>query len=358
MKRRTAVLMKQLLIVLAVAMMFWITGTGFASALTPTVDRVIYRSGNSEVSLPLLTGLGDEKLQATLNDAIKTTILSFATERDDVSLHGDFEVLFNNGKLLVARFFGYSMQPGLAHPNKIDRGVHMDLATGKIYELSDLFLPWVDFAAKIVELCGKQQGENRLQIEGLFADWKHIDFVNSWVGTDRAAVLGLSSLRVYSIPNYAVGSISGYRVDYADLLPIIDQAGPLWRSLRSNVVDSKRIITGDRVAGLTVVSVERKDDFLNDVVFAGEMELTGTIEWVENTGDGAGYLFAVTAPESSKLPALGREWETRVITLDIKTAGAFLLPPEKTRVRIVIDALSLGERQIGARAKAIKVTQL
>ena len=75
MKRRTAVLMKQLLIVLAVAMMFWITGTGFASALTPTVDRVIYRSGNSEVSLPLLTGLGDEKLQATLNDAIKTTIL-------------------------------------------------------------------------------------------------------------------------------------------------------------------------------------------------------------------------------------------------------------------------------------------
>jgi hypothetical protein len=358
MKSGTVVLVKKLLVILAAAMMLWTADNGFASALTPSVGKVIYRSGNSEVSLPLLTGLRDEKLQATLNAAIKSTILSFATERDDVSLHGDYEVLFNNGKLLVFRFHGYSMQPGLAHPNKIDRGVHMDLATGKIYELSDLFYPGVDFAAKIVELCEKQQGENRLQIEDLFADWRHTDFANSWVGVDRAFVLGLSSLRAYSIPNYAIGSISGYRVDYADLLPIIDQSGPLWQSLRSNVIDPERIKAGDRVAGLAVASLEKTGKSIMDVSFAGEVELTGIVEWSENTGDGAGYLFTVTAPESSKLPAFGRERETRVIAVDIRAAGSFQLPPEKTKVRIVIDALSLGERQIAARAKVIKLTRL
>ena len=358
MTKRLGVLGRKWLVVLIAVMVLGTMSTGFASALMPTVSKTLYRSGNSEVFLPRLTGLRDEKLQATLNSVIKSTILSFATEHDDVSLHGDYEVLFNNGKLLVFRFFGDSMQPGLVHPNKIDRGVHLDLTTGKIYALPDLFYPGVDFAAKIVELCEKQQNENRLQIEGLFADWQHADFVSSWVGTDRAFVLGLSSMRVYSIPRYATGAISGYRVNYADLLTIINQSGPLWQSLRSNVIDPERIKAGDRIAGLTVASLEKTGKSIKDVSFFGEMELTGTVKWVENTGDGAGYLFTVTAPESSKLPAIGRERETRIIAVDIKAAELFKLPPEKTKVRIVIDALSLGERQIGARAKVIKVTWL
>ncbi len=358
MTRSLGVLGMKWLVVLIAAMVLGSMSTGFASVLMPTVSKTLYRSGNSEVFLPRLTGLRNEKLQEALNATIKSTILGFSTDRANASLHGDFEVLFNNGKLLTVRFFGDSMSPGAAHPNKIDRGVHLDLTTGKIYALSDLFYPGVDFAAKIVELCEKQQNENRMQIEELFADWHHADFVSSWVGTDRAFVLGLSSLRVYSIPAYATGSISGYRVNYADLLPIIDQSGPLWQSIRSNVIDSKRIKTGDRVAGLTVVSVERNENFLTDVSFSGEMELTGTVEWLENTGDGPGYLFTVQAPESSRLPALGRERETRVIALDFQGTESLRLPQGKTKVRIVINHFSLGERQISERANVIKVIRL
>jgi hypothetical protein len=354
MKKRTGVLGRKWLVVLMAAIVLGTMGTGFASALTPTVSKTLYQSGNSEVFLPRLTGLRNEKLQESLNATIMSTILAFATDRANASLHGDFEVLFNNGKLLTVRFFGDSMQAGAVHPNKIDRGVHLDLTTGKIYALSDLFYPDVDFAAKVIELCEKQQNENRLQIEGLWQGWRHEDFTDSWSGGGQFFVLGLSSMRVYSIPRYATGAISGYRVNYSDLLPMIDQNGSLWQNLRSNVIDKSRIQPNDKIAGLTVVSVDKGNGYLNDATFAGEIDLTGIIEWVESAGDGPGFLFRVGTPDNSKLPALGFEQEMRVIRIETNETDTLQLPRAKTKGRLVIDSFSIGERQIGMRAKGIK----
>jgi len=354
MTKRLGMLGRKWLVVLIAAMVLVSMSTGVASALMPTVSKTLYRSGNSEVFLPRLTDLRNEKLQETLNATIKSTILGFATDRANASQHGDFEVLFNNGKLLTVRFFGDSMQAGAAHPNKIDRGVHIDLTTGKIYALSDLFYPGVDFVAKIVELCDKYQDENRLQIEGIWQGWRHEDFADSWSEGGRAFVLGLSSMRVYSIPRYATGAISGYRVNYSDLLPLIDQNGSLWQNLRSNVIDKHRIQPNDKIAGLTVVSVEKGNGYLNDATFAGEIDLTGTIEWVESTGDGPGFLFRVGTPDNSKLPALGFEQEMRVIRIETSETATLQFPRAKTKGRLVIDSFSIGERQIVMRAKGIK----
>jgi hypothetical protein len=345
-----------------VMVMFTVLATGMeqgaAATGVPHVDKESYRAGNSQLFLPKVAGGVDEKNLALINSNLKNKILSLAGPDSRASLHGDFEVVFNNGKLLVIQFVGYTFIPGMAHPNKIDQGIHIDLSTGKIYSLADLFLPGIDYAAKVLEITGRSPLESRLAIEGLWDGWTHDDFVNSWSGVDQAYLLQMSSLRVYSIPRYATGSISGYQVRYADLIDSIDQAGPLWQALRQNIIDKNRLKIGDVVAGLKVIALERRNNSLLDVTFAGEVELEGTSEWLENNGDGPGYIFTVRMPEAAKLPALGLEKETRLIGLQVAPHLSTLLPQAQSRVRLVIDRFSLGERQIAARAKVVQVTLL
>ncbi len=355
--------MKKMLRFLAMLMVLLsvvVTGMGNGSAApgVPHVDKEGYRAGNSQLFLPKVTGGVDEKKLALINSNLKNKILSLAGTDSRASLHGDFEVVFNNGKLLGIQFVGDAFIQGMAHPNKIDQGIHIDLATGKIYSLADLFLPGIDYAAKIFEITGRSQLDSRLEIEGLWNGWTHEDFVTSWSGADQAYLLQLVSLRVYSIPRYATGSISGYQVSYADLIDSIDQAGPLWQALRQNVVDKNQLKIGDVVAGLKVIALERRNNSLLDATFAGEVVLEGTSEWLENTGDGPGYVFTVRMPEAAKLPALGLEKETRLIGLQVAPQLSTLLPQAKSRVRLVIDRFSLGERQIAARATVVKVTLL
>lgn len=354
--KRTLRFLAMLMVLLSVV----VTGMGNGSAASgmPHVDKESYRAGNSQLFLPKVTGGVDEKKLALINSNLKNKILSLAGLDSRASLHGDFEVVFNNGKLLVIQFVGDTYIPGMAHPNKIDQGIHIDLTTGKIYSLADLFLPGIDYAAKILEITGRSQLDSRLAIEGLWDGWTHEDFVNSWSGVDQAYLLQLASLRVYSIPRYATGSISGYQVRYADLLDSIDQAGPFWQALRQNVVDKNRVKIGDVVAGLKVIALDRRNNSLLDATFAGEVELEGTSEWLENTGDGPGYIFTVQMPEAAKLPALGLEKETRLIGLQVASPISTLLPQAKSRVRLVIDRFSLGERQIAAQATVVRFTLL
>lgn len=351
-----------LLVIVMVIGMFTVLGTGMEKGIaTPSAPQIIkesYREGNHQLFLPQLTGSVDEKTKAIINSELKSKILSLAGPDSRASLHGDFAVVFNNGKLLVIQFVGDTYIPGMSHPNKIDQGIHIDLATGKIYSLADLFLPGIDYSAKIFEITGRSQLDSRLEIEGLWNGWTHDDFVTSWAGVDQAYLLRLDSLRVYSIPRYATGSIGGYQVRYADLIDSIDQTGLLWQALRQNVIDKNRLKIGDVVAGLKVIELERRNNSLLDATFAGEVVLEGTTEWLENTGDGPGYVLTVQMPEAAKLPALGLEKETRLIGLQVAPQLSTLLPQAKSRVRLVIDRFSIGERQIAARATVVQVALL
>ena len=353
---------KTLGFMVVVLVMFTLLGAGMekglAKSTVPQINKESYQEGNHQLFLPRVTIGIDEKRQELINSKLKNKILSLAGPDSRASLHGDFEVVFNNGKLLVIQFVGDTYIPGMAHPNKIDQGIHIDLTTGKIYSMADLFLPGIDYAAKILEITGRSQLDSRLAIEGLWDGWTHEDFVNSWSGVDQAYLLQLASLRVYSIPRYVTGSISGYQVRYADLIDSIDQAGPFWQALRQNVVDKNQLKIGDVVAGLKVTTLERRNNSLLDATFAGEVVLEGTSEWLENTGDGPGYIFTVQMPEAAKLPALGLEKETRLIGLQVASPISTLLPQKKSHVRLVIDRFSLGERQIAARATVVKVTLL
>ena len=189
--------------------------------------------GDGKLFLPQLAGLADPERQATLNSALRDAVLAFNNPSPDSRLQGDFAVSFYNGELLGIHFRGYSFTRGTAHPNKIDRGIHLDLATGQIYELKDLFRPDADFAGAVRQQCDQNREAYRLRIAGLWDEWRHEEFIRSWRGADAAFLLSDDAVRVYSIPRYATGAISGYRVPYADLREIIDLSGSLWQKLQA-----------------------------------------------------------------------------------------------------------------------------
>jgi hypothetical protein len=344
--------------VLLVCLIVGVMSFSEVASAAPVIVRHEYRVGNSQADFPRVTGIIDPIQQELINKNLTQSILSLAVSQPSTSIHGDYEIVFNNGRLLGVRFSGYSITPGMAHPNKIDQGIHIDLETGSVYSLADLFLPGVDYASRIFEICSQNQQDMRLQIEGLWDGWTHEDFADSWSGVDRAAVLQLHSMRVYSIPRYATGSISGYQVPYSNLMPLIDQKGALWRNLRHNVIDKQAIQVGSIVAGLKVKSLTKGPDYLTDVTFAGPMELEGVSEWVDNTGDGPGFLFVVNESDRYLLPALGLGREPRVIVVRVGEDFRPELPKQKTKVRLVIDQISMGERQIETTAKVLKATLL
>jgi len=322
------------------------------------VEKTTSSVGKGKAYIPRVTGITQPDLQEKINANLKAAILALAQEEQDASLNGDFEVSFDNGSLLGIHFIGYSMTPGAAHPNKIDAGIHMDLTTGAIYSLKDLFVFGIDFEGEIKALCEKNQEQYRLHLPGLYDTWPHSEFVQSWSGNSQSLLLQASSMRVYSIPRYATGVISGYRVPYADLSGIINHDSDLWKKLRAHVIDKMHIQVGEVLAGVKVASVDRRANSLVDVTFDGAIELVGESEWQDNTGDGPGYIFTIAEAYLNKMPVLDNSAAIRGLRLKTKLGSDQVLPRQKTKVRIIIDEYSTGERQIAKSATLIKILDL
>jgi len=177
-------------------------------------------------------------LQTVINETLKQYVLSQRNPTPDSSLSGDFEVSFYNGNLLGIHLTAYSYTKGAAHPNKIDNGIHIDLNTGKVYSLRDVFKVDVDYNSRIKELCRLNEAGYRLRNNGQWANWTYDDweyereFARSWPA-DGSFLLLVDGIRVYTIPSFVVGPISGYSVPYSDLMDIIDVDSSLWKAIQS-----------------------------------------------------------------------------------------------------------------------------
>ena len=209
--------------------------------------RSQYQENASKAFIPKVLGLDNAELQAKINTNLESAVLAMKNPSTDSSLRGDFEISFYNGNLLGIHFRGSSFTTGGARPTKIDRGIHIDLTSGKIYELNELFKEDAAFEKRIKELCTENESAYRLSIEGLAESWTTKTFATSWTGMDKAFLLSADSVRVYSIPSNAMGAIGGYNVPYADLADILDKDGELWQKL-----------TGRAAQALTVTTEESK----------------------------------------------------------------------------------------------------
>jgi len=138
------------------------------------------------------------------------------------------------------------------------------------------------------------------------------------------------------------------------LPPAVEAPAPL-------VIDKVKVKVGDRIGSFTVKSVERAEGFLLDVTLSGELEVSGKYHYSDFTGDGDGWIFEIDADAANRLPYLSGEGpeQIRMYVLSNSPEALTLLGKGPGNAVVVLDGLSIGERQIDRRARlvrALKVT--
>ncbi|WP_096877947.1 WG repeat-containing protein [Clostridium amazonitimonense] len=187
----------------------------------PNKDYLVY--------YPEVHGMKDNLLEKKVNNQLKILSNVKPIEENiqlDYSYLGDFEIEFFKKNLLVLELIGYNYPFGAAHgmPSKIYP--HIDLVTGRFYELKDLFKKDSNYVKVLSDIIGEQIKNN--------PEYSYV-FPNAYKGIkeDQPFYVSENILYIYFYPYeiapYAAG-FPTFKIPYKDIMNIINVEGDFWRS--------------------------------------------------------------------------------------------------------------------------------
>jgi len=122
---------------------------------------------------PVIDGLKDTNVQQKINSVIFNSMLQlFALlKQPDLITHvsGTYEIKTNERDVLSIALVGLGDFHG-AHPITVIKSLSIDIKSGKVYELKDLFKPQSDYIKKISEIISEQIKERDIPIFGEFKE--------------------------------------------------------------------------------------------------------------------------------------------------------------------------------------------
>lgn len=124
---------------------------------------------------------------------------------------------------------------------------------------------------------------------------------------------------------------------------------------KSSPFDKNDIKEGDKILGLRVKSIDLRDGSLDDITFSGKIYLSGIYEYTEESGDGGAYVFKVDEKYIKKLPTTKGFGEIDSFIISNTEAAELQFQDDYGAAHIIIEDYSIGERQIIASAKLVKV---
>lgn len=181
------------------------------------------------VYYPQIEGIKDKNIRQAVDKRLKE--LSQVKEVDpdiqlDYNYGGDFSVEFFKNDLLVLELNGYEFYYGAAHgmPSKIYP--HIDLVSGRFYELKDLFKENSNYVQVLSDIIGKQIKNNE-EYSYVFPDaYKGIE-------PDQYFYVDSNNLYIYFYP-YDIGPYAAgfptFKIAFKDIVGIIDVRGEFWRA--------------------------------------------------------------------------------------------------------------------------------
>lgn len=184
------------------------------------------------VYYPQLEGMKNQAVQDQVNQQLK--VLSGIKPIDpgaqlEYSYTGDFSIEFYKNPLLVLRLDGYHFQTGAAHGMPTQIYVHVDLKTGDIYPLKDLFKPNSPYVQVLSDIIGEQIKSN--------PEYFYV-FPDSYMGIqpDQPFYVKEDALYIYFVPYdiapYAAG-FPTFKIPFSQIKNIIDVDGRFWKSFHS-----------------------------------------------------------------------------------------------------------------------------
>ena len=184
----------------------------------PNKDYLVY--------YPQLKGIeNQESVNQRLKDLSGVKPIPQHTQLES-SYTGDFDVSFYKNNLVVLEINGYDYPFGAAHGMPVKKYAHIDLKTGRFYQLKKLFKQEADYVKVISEIIGEQI-KNDEQYSYVFPD------VYKGIKADQPFFIGERKLNVYfepyEIAPYAAG-FPTFTISFHDLSSIIDHDGDFWHS--------------------------------------------------------------------------------------------------------------------------------
>ncbi|WP_235846933.1 WG repeat-containing protein [Neobacillus soli] len=149
-----------------------------------------------------------------------------AHEQLESNYMGDFEVSFYKKELLVIEITGYDYPFCAAHGMPVKKYAHINLKTGSMYQLSDLFKPQSPYVKVISGRIGEQIKSN---------DKFSYIFPNEYKGikADQPFFISEAGLNIYFTPNEIAAFAAGFptfTIPFGDLKDMINQDGKFWES--------------------------------------------------------------------------------------------------------------------------------
>ncbi|WP_426984161.1 WG repeat-containing protein [Brevibacillus borstelensis] len=187
----------------------------------PNRDYLVY--------YPEIRGMANRQAQEAVNQRLRE--LSQIKPIDpnaqlDYNYFGDFAVAFFKNRLVELELTGYNYPFGAAHGMPTMTYVPIDLVSGRIYALKDLFKPGSDYVRVLSDIVGNQIKNN--------PEYSYV-FPDSYkgIGPDQPFYVKENALYLYFAPYeiapYAAG-FPTFRIPFSQIADIIDENGEFWKS--------------------------------------------------------------------------------------------------------------------------------
>ncbi|WP_216828584.1 WG repeat-containing protein [Alkalihalobacterium elongatum] len=190
---------------------------------SPNKDYLVY--------YPQIEGMKNKVRQEEINRLLseKSNIKDIPSDVQlDYTYTGDFSIEFYKKNLLVLKLSAYEYPFGAAHGMPSQEFVHINLETGDIYELKDLFTPGADYVAALSDIVENQIDQEQKEGFSYF-------FPGAYQGIkpDQPFYITEGALVVYFLPYEIAAFAAGFptfQIPYVDIINIINVEGSFWQS--------------------------------------------------------------------------------------------------------------------------------
>ncbi|KMK75627.1 DUF3298 and DUF4163 domain-containing protein [Alkalihalobacillus pseudalcaliphilus] len=181
-----------------------------------------------DIYFPQITGLSHVTIEQEMNKRIESQVYRMIRkqgylENPETEITGGFDLKNNQRNILSFTNSHYSYSGG-AHGLTMVRSLTVDVQTGRVYALRDLFKKGSNYQQRINELIRMQIKTRKLD---LLNEFKGIHPNQYFYVADKTLVI---YFQLYELQAYVYG-LTYFPISVYDLAEIIDEEGPLGRMM-------------------------------------------------------------------------------------------------------------------------------
>ena len=181
-----------------------------------------------DVYYPVIIGLSNLAVQQSINSTILDLVYRMINEQGyyqnpATQITGSYELKTNERGILSISIIIYSFSGG-AHGITVTKSLTIDVQTGQVYQLKDLFKPGVDYVKRLSDIIKLQIIQRNIP---LLVEFKSISNDQDYYIADKALVI---YFQLYELTAYVYG-FQYFPISVYEIQDIVNEQGPLGRMI-------------------------------------------------------------------------------------------------------------------------------